>query len=153
MSGIRSLRHTFVEFIPESLDDGVLYISLAYATVNHRCCCGCGREVVTPLSPSDWRLIFDGRSISLEPSIGNWSFPCRSHYWITRGQVRWAAQWSREQVEACRTQSRPLTHQAAGEATAAPARPAEAAQPALNPRRSLWRRFWDHLRLLRDRDA
>jgi len=34
--------------------------------------------VVTPLSPTGWSLIFDGETVSLYPSIGNWNFPCRS---------------------------------------------------------------------------
>jgi hypothetical protein len=36
----------------------------------------------SPLSPTDWKLTFDGVSVSLHPSDGNWSFPCRSHYRI-----------------------------------------------------------------------
>lgn len=84
------MRHEFVEYVPERLDDGVIYVSVRFATVVHRCACGCGREVVTPLSPSDWRLTFDGETISLYPSIGNWSFPCRSHYWIAENNIRWA---------------------------------------------------------------
>ena len=87
-----SLKHMFVEFIPDRLESGALYVSMAFATVAHRCCCGCGSEVVTPLSPTDWKLIFDGESVSLEPSIGNWSFPCQSHYWITGGKIRWSRQ-------------------------------------------------------------
>jgi hypothetical protein len=98
------LRHEFVEFIPEALKEGVLYVSIAYATIAHKCCCGCGHEVVTPLTPTDWKLIFDGESVSLDPSIGNWSFPCQSHYWIRRNRVQWAERWSRERVEAGRSQ-------------------------------------------------
>ena len=71
------LRHEFVDHIPEQLDDGVLYVSIRFGTVVHRCACGCGEEVVTPLGPAEWRLTYDGRTVSLEPSVGNWSFPCR----------------------------------------------------------------------------
>jgi len=83
------LKHKFVENIPDNLENGIIYISLAYGTVVHKCCCGCGNEVVTPLSPKDWKLLFDGESISLFPSIGNWSFDCRSHYWIKDNKVVW----------------------------------------------------------------
>jgi len=75
---------------------------MKYATAIHRCCCGCGNEVVTPLSPVGWFLTFDGDSISLDPSIGNWNFPCRSHYWITRNKVRSASPWSERKIEASR---------------------------------------------------
>ena len=92
------ITHKFVDLIPDELEDGVLFVSLEYATVAHRCCCGCGQEVVTPLSPTDWKLIFDGVSISLSPSIGNWSFACRSHYWIRSGKILWAEDWSEEKI-------------------------------------------------------
>jgi hypothetical protein len=84
------LIHEFVEFIPDDLKEGTIYVSMTYATVAHKCCCGCGNLVITPLSPTDWKLIFDGKSISLDPSIGNWNFACQSHYWIRRNRVIWA---------------------------------------------------------------
>ncbi|MFN8477515.1 MAG: DUF6527 family protein [Kouleothrix sp.] len=98
-----TLRHEFVDYIPDDLKEGIIYISVMFATVAHKCCCGCGNEVVTPLSPTDWELIFDGESISLYPSIGNWSFACRSHYWIKRNRVKWAGQWSQKEINAGRT--------------------------------------------------
>lgn len=96
------LHHRFVEFIPESLEEGILYVSIEYRTVTHKCCCGCGSEVVTPLGPADWRLIFDGKTVSLEPSVGSWSLPCQSHYWIRNNQVRWADKWTKEQIKRVR---------------------------------------------------
>ena len=41
------IAHEFVEFIPEKLEEGVVYVSFEYATAMHLCCCGCGREVST----------------------------------------------------------------------------------------------------------
>jgi hypothetical protein len=102
MKKLTALTHEFVEFLPDQLEDGMLYISIPYATVAHKCCCGCGNEVVTPLSPTDWKLIFIGETVSLDPSIGNWSFPCQSHYWIRNNGVRWDYQWSKPKVEAGR---------------------------------------------------
>jgi hypothetical protein len=98
--------HEFVEYIPETLREGTVYVSMRFATAVHRCCCGCGREVVTPLSPTAWKLIFDGRSISLRPSIGNWSFPCRSHYWITNDRIEPAMRWSTKEIAAGRAEER-----------------------------------------------
>src|SRR5262249_33450061 len=97
-----TLQHEFVDYIPDDLKEGTIYISVMFATVAHKCCCGCGHEVITPLSPTDWQLIFDGESISLYPSIGNWSFACRSHYWIQRNRVKWAGQWSQKEINAGR---------------------------------------------------
>lgn len=86
---MKTMTFKFVEFMPQELNEGVLYISMEYATVIHLCACGCGYKVVTPLSPDDWNLTFNGESVSLSPSIGNWNFECRSHYWVIRNDVRW----------------------------------------------------------------
>jgi len=92
------LKHEFVEFIPENIPDGVLFISLKFATVAHTCGCGCGKEVITPLSPTDWQLTFDGETITLYPSIGNWNFPCKSHYWIQNSKIKWAELWAEHEL-------------------------------------------------------
>ncbi|MCP4004318.1 MAG: hypothetical protein GY725_08995 [bacterium] len=102
------ISHVFVEEIPASIDPGVVYVSIEYGTAVHSCCCGCGNEVVTPLTPVDWRLIYDGETISLDPSVGNWSLECRSHYWIRRGEVVWARAWSEEEIEENRADDRAL---------------------------------------------
>jgi hypothetical protein len=92
------IRHEFVDVIPDQIDDGVLYVCVRYATAVHHCGCGCGKEVVTPFTPTDWKVIFDGATVSLHPSIGNWSFPCQSHYWIREDKVVWAPKWSSERI-------------------------------------------------------
>ena len=83
-----------VESFPRPLDAGVLYHSKRFNAAAHACACGCGREVITPISPVQWRLTHGARGASLRPSIGNWNFPCRSHYWISEGHVEWAADMS-----------------------------------------------------------
>lgn len=100
------LTHQFVEFVPHQLQEGVLYISITYATATHRCCCGCGHEVVTPLSQTDWTLFNDGESVSLDPSIGNWSLPCKSHYWIRNNRIRWAGPMPQRLIDAGRENDR-----------------------------------------------
>lgn len=99
---MKTLQHKFVEFIPETLEDGFLYISLEYCTAIHKCVCGCGNEVVTPISPTDWQLSFNGETISLSPSIGNWSFKCQSHYWIVNNGVKFSRGWSKSEIESGR---------------------------------------------------
>ncbi|MFN3738994.1 DUF6527 family protein [Hydrogenophaga sp.] len=84
----------FVEEVPTQMQPGVLYVSMGCATAMHLCACGCGAETVTPLSPTDWVLFYDGEAVTLYPSIGNWSLPCRSHYFIEDGKVVWAAPMS-----------------------------------------------------------
>lgn len=102
MIKIDIMRHQYVETIPETVQDGVLYISEEYSTAVHKCCCGCGQEVVTPLGPTDWRVTVQNGEVCVRPSIGNWSFPCQSHYWIDRGRIHWAEQWSKERIRAGR---------------------------------------------------
>lgn len=85
--------------MPETLEDSILYISMEYCTAIHKCVCGCGNKVVTPIAPTNWHLEFDGKSISLSPSIGNWSFDCKSHYWIEKSKIKWAGKWSESEIE------------------------------------------------------
>ena len=98
MTRIKMIRAEYVDAIPATIADGVLYVSTEYGTAVHKCCCGCGQEVVTPLGPTDWSVTIDGGAVSVYPSIGNWSFRCQSHYWINCGQIRWAEQWSEAQI-------------------------------------------------------
>jgi Family of unknown function (DUF6527) len=87
----------FVTSFPEQLEPGVLYVSAQFSTAAHTCACGCSREVITPLSPAQWVLTFDG-SVSMRPSIGNWALPCQSHYVLDHGAIRWAAPMSKEAI-------------------------------------------------------
>lgn len=97
---IKKLEHRFVRSVPRELEPGILYVSVEYGTAVHSCCCGCGEQVVTPFSPTDWKMTYDGESISLTPSVGNWYSGCRSHYIVRQGRVIEAESWSQAQVEA-----------------------------------------------------
>jgi len=97
----RNIVPEFVVSFPRELEPGVLYVSARFSTAVHLCACGCRREVVTPLSPAQWVLTFDG-SVSVRPSIGNWAFPCRSHYVIDHGTIRWARSLSRGEASSNR---------------------------------------------------
>ncbi|WP_280355525.1 DUF6527 family protein [Pseudomonas sp. BN414] len=96
---VRQLTPHFVERFPEQLQPGVLYLAMEFVSAAHSCACGCGRKVITPFSPTDWQMVFDGETVSLRPSIGNWSFPCRSHYWIRSNRIEWAAAMSQVSIE------------------------------------------------------
>ena len=93
------IKPSFVDYIPEQLEEGVVYISERFHTASHKCCCGCGEEVVTPLTPAGWTVTTNGNVVSLRPSIGNWNFTCRSHYLIIDNQVVWASAFSQRQIE------------------------------------------------------
>ena len=99
---ISRLNSQFVEHFPERLEPGELYLAMEFATAAHLCACGCGNKVITPFSPTDWQMFFDGETVSLKPSIGNWSFRCRSHYWVRSGRILWAGEMSQETINAGR---------------------------------------------------
>jgi len=88
---MKKLSHKFVEFVPDTLSPDEIYVSFRFSLVTHLCACGCNQEIVTPLSPKDWQLIYNGNTISLYPSIGNWKLSCRSHYWIQEDSIVWAS--------------------------------------------------------------
>lgn len=94
-----SLIYKFVETIPLEPEEGVLYITFKYKTAVHLCACGCGNKVITPINPNFWELTFNGKSITLSPSIGNRGFECKSHYWIRQNQIIRASHWSEEKMD------------------------------------------------------
>jgi hypothetical protein len=97
------IRPQFVESAPSQMSEGVIYISDRFRTALHKCCCGCGKEVVTPLNPAGWSYTRDAGTVTFKPSIGNWSFPCKSHYLIIRNEVVWASALSARQIAAVKT--------------------------------------------------
>lgn len=77
-----------VLFMPdyEDFEDNVIYISDRYGTAIHKCMCGCGEKVVTPLSDKMWRYQIDKSDrISMQPSVSNYQTPCKSHYIFQKG--------------------------------------------------------------------
>jgi Family of unknown function (DUF6527) len=95
---LQDISPQFVEFIPRQLDEGVIYISERFKTASHLCPCGCRTKVVTPFSPVEWQLHRQSQTVSLYPSIGNWSDACQSHYFIRRNRILWAGRMSAEKI-------------------------------------------------------
>jgi hypothetical protein len=96
---LKKIMPKFVDFIPDVVEEGVLYISIPFDTATHRCACGCSEIVVTPIKPTDWSLTWNGELVTLKPSIGNWSLPCQSHYLIIENKIIWARKWSPSEIE------------------------------------------------------
>jgi hypothetical protein len=90
-------------YIPKTLEPGFLYVSEEFGAAVHLCACGCGSKVSTPLAPTEWTLHATRSGATLYPSVGNWQFPCKSHYWIRGGKIIWAAEWTPEQIAAGRS--------------------------------------------------
>jgi hypothetical protein len=144
MKPSRQIRHEFIELAPKTLQEGVLYVSVEYASAVHNCFCGCGIKVAMPISPTDWQLTFDGDTVSLWPSVGNWDFPCRSHYVIKRNLVHWAASMTGEEIEEGRAADR---RRKAAYYCETPMLPASAPEPekaailVIRNKRSFWTRL------------
>ncbi|MNF65433.1 hypothetical protein D3C84_471930 [compost metagenome] len=135
----QTITPVFVEFIPEKVEAGKLYISEQYETAIHACCCGCGEEVVTPLRPDRWRLIKRGNLVSLSPSIGNWEYACQSHYFIRDNQIVWAGKMNRQQIARVQQRDNAATNLYIAQKNAQRDQEAQAAskQPQ-TPEPSLW---------------
>jgi hypothetical protein len=136
--------------MPSELSGGILYIAKRFNTASHLCCCGCGSRVVTPLNAAKWRLIEHRGTVSLRPSIGNWSLPCRSHYWIESNRIRWAADMRPWEVRATQSGDAFAVQRwaAAGQAGTTPsgkAPPPDRSVPQSTPKLSLMQRFFNRL--------
>jgi hypothetical protein len=86
---------------------------------------------VTPIRPTEYSLSENGGVITLHPSVGNWNYPCQSHYLIRDNQVLWAGGMTREQIE----QGRVLND-------------AAKAQYLSQPAKSWWSRLWAWIKRL-----
>lgn len=89
---IQTLLPVFVKEMPphDKMADGILYVSMEFEIAIHKCACGCGNIVITPFHSPDtgWTLtVGAGDRITLNPSIGCFSFPCKSHYWVRDNRV------------------------------------------------------------------
>ena len=125
-----------VKYMPSELAQGILYVSSEYAVAGHLCVCGCGAKVITPLGPAEWTYSERDGYPTLYPSIGNWQLPCRSHYFITKGRIQWAGQWSDAQVAAGRN---------------AEEQRRQAYYQSIDRGRGFWARLWNWVREVFDR--
>ena len=88
-----------VQYMPKELEPGILYVAEEFDVAGHLCACGCGNKVMVTLGPTEWSFEDSAEGVSLRPSIGSWQLSCKSHYWITKGRVRWSGAWSPAQIE------------------------------------------------------
>ena len=121
----------YVKAVPSSMDEGILYIS-SYGSAIHKCCCGCGNEVVTPLGPAQWHITKQGDTVTLRPSVGSWNLPCQSHYHITNNRIEWLPKFSPAQIAANQRSDNAAKH----------------AHYDAKRRVGLWTKLWNWLRKL-----
>jgi hypothetical protein len=92
----------FVDLMPSVLEPGIVYFSDEFEIAIHLCACGCGAKISTPIGPTEWSIQDSATGPTLYPSIGNWQLPCKSHYFIRRGEVVWAPAWTHDNILAGR---------------------------------------------------
>lgn len=104
---VKFLKPEYVNQLPDQMEEGSFYICKDFDLTAHKCCCGCGEDVFNKLGPAKWSLSehHDG-SVSLNPSIGNWKYACKSHYWITKNRVTDAGPMSDAKIAAVIMQDR-----------------------------------------------
>lgn len=84
----------YCETMPDTFEQGILYISKKYGCAIHLCACGCGEKTNTAFKPewsNGWDLTDTGGLITLRPSIGNFNGEnsYHAHYYITNNKVEW----------------------------------------------------------------
>jgi hypothetical protein len=127
--------------MPDELEPGYLYVSIRFRTAQHLCACGCGSRIVTPLKPAKHALTYDGETVSLWPSVGNWQKPCKSHYVISKSRVEWYPEWSDQQIARGRAHDQAELrryYKAQSDPIQPPDREPESARPAPRTRITAW---------------
>jgi hypothetical protein len=79
-----------VERIPKQLANNVVYHSEEFELGALLCACGCGHRVML-LVPDSHQVTSKGGMATVRPSIAACDSPCKSHYFITAGEVEWLA--------------------------------------------------------------
>lgn len=82
-----------VEKTPESLESGVVYVNKEFELASLLCACGCGHKIVL-LYPDGHTVDNNAGFATVRPSVGAWDAACKSHYFITNGNVEWCRSWS-----------------------------------------------------------
>jgi len=84
--------------LPSEVRAYEFYYSRRFEMAALACACGCGHRVMLNLLDQH-HLVIEGKFPTVTPSILVSDAPCLSHFFIRRGQVEWAQQWSKETVD------------------------------------------------------
>ncbi|UFW85071.1 hypothetical protein BjapCC829_34900 [Bradyrhizobium barranii] len=94
-----TVRFTYqaVERLPKQIDYRVLYHSEEFEVAALSCACGCGHRVML-LMPDSHQVSSQDGMATVRPSISVCDAPCKSHYFISAGQVEWLPAFSTAQA-------------------------------------------------------
>lgn len=90
-------RYQLVDRIPKKMEEGVVYHSEEFELASLLCACGCGHRV-TLIVPDSHRVWDEGGYATIQPSIGVFDAPCKSHYVIRSGLIQWLPAFSGAQA-------------------------------------------------------
>lgn len=86
------------EKLPPQVGPFEFHYSRRFEMAALACACGCGHRVMLNLLDQH-QLVIEGGFPTVTPSILVSDAPCLSHFFIRRGQVEWAQQWSKKTVD------------------------------------------------------
>jgi hypothetical protein len=86
------------ERLPPQVGPFEFHYSRRFEMAALACACGCGHRVMLNLLDQH-QLVIEGGLPTVTPSILVSDAPCLSHFFVRRGQVEWAQQWSKKTVD------------------------------------------------------
>lgn len=86
-------RYQLVDRIPKQMEQGVVYHTEEFELAGLLCAYGCGHRI-TLIVPDSHRVWDDGGYATIQPSVGVFDAPCKSHYVIRAGNVGWLPAFS-----------------------------------------------------------
>jgi hypothetical protein len=86
------------ERLPPKVGPFEFHYSRRFEMAALSCACGCGHRVMLNLLDQHQLDLEEGLP-TVSPSILVSDAPCLSHFFIRRGQVQWAEQWSKKTVD------------------------------------------------------
>jgi hypothetical protein len=86
------------ETLPSRVGPLEFHYSQRFEMAALSCACGCGHRVMLNLLDQH-RLVIEGGLPTVSPSILVSDAPCLSHFYVSRGRVQWAQQWSKQTVD------------------------------------------------------
>jgi hypothetical protein len=92
-------KYLAVEKTPKQLEPGIVYHNPDFELAALLCACGCGHRV-NLMVPDGHRVTWNQGLATVTPSIAVCDGPCKSHYFITNGQVEWLPAFSDAQASA-----------------------------------------------------
>jgi hypothetical protein len=86
------------ERLPPQVGPFEFHYSRRFEMAALACACGCGHRVMLNLLDQH-HLVIEGGLPTITPSILVSDAPCLSHFFISKGRVEWARQWSKKTVD------------------------------------------------------